>query len=384
MPFRIGGWLYYQRTEKGKQYAIWCRKSAPRGNEPEGPEQVILDVNELAKGEKFMSIGPYAISDDGNLLAYSTDNTGFRQFVLRVKDLKTGTTFPESVPKTTSVAWAADNRTLFYTVEDSAKRPYRLFRHRLGEDVGKDPLLYEEKDERFRVFTARSRSRAYVWLGCGSHTSSELRFLPAASPDGSFTLVAPREKDREYDVQDRDGVFWIRTNDAGRNFRLVTAPASAPGRENWKEVLPVRPNVMLEDVLIFKGFWVAVEREDALVRFRVTTFGGGTARSVSFPEPVYSAGPQDNREFDTPAFRYRYQSFVTPVSISRLRRDVGDVDAPQGDGRSPGTTGRSTAPSASGPPRRTGRRSPSRWSGKRRPGEIHPPRRSRTGPSRCS
>jgi len=315
VPFRLGSWLYYQRTEKGKQYPIWCRRSAPKGSEPEGPEQVILDVNELAKGEKFMSVGSFAVSDDGNLLAYSTDNTGFRQYALHVKDLKTGKTFPESVPKTTSVAWAADNRTLFYTVEDAAKRPYRLYRHRLGGDVAKDALLYEEKDERFRVFTARSRSRAYVWLGCGSHTSSELRFLPAASPEGEWTLVTPREKDREYDVEDRDGVFWIRTNDAGRNFRLVTALASAPGRENWKEVLPVRPNVMLEDVLVFKSFWVAVEREDALVRFRVTPFGNGTMKSVGFPEPVYSAGPQDNREFDTATFRYRYQSFVTPVSI---------------------------------------------------------------------
>jgi len=310
VPYRLGGWLWYSRTETGKPYPIYCRKRAS-----EGPEQVVLDVNELAKGEKFMAVGPYAVSDDANLLAYATDNTGFRQYTLRVKNLLTGDTLSDTVQKTTSVAWAADNRTLFYAVEDAAKRPYRLYRHRLGEDVAKDTLVYEEKDERFRIFTARSRSRAYVWLGSGSHTSSETRFLPAGTPDAAWTVVTPREKDHEYAVDERDGVFWIRTNSGGRNYRLVTAPASAPGRESWTEVLPVRPNVMLEDVLLFKRFWVAVERQDALVGFRVTRFDGGRPATVGFPEPVYSASPLDNREFDAAAFRYRYQSFVTPSSV---------------------------------------------------------------------
>ena len=178
VPYRERGYFYYSRTEEGKQYAIYCRK---KGNQ-DAPEKITLDLNELAKGQKFMALGAYAASDDGNLLAYSTDNTGFRQYTLQVKDLRTGELLPERIEKVTSAAWAADNKTLFYTVEDSAKRPYRLYRHRLGS-TGADDLLYEEKDEMFTVGVTRTRSRAYLLLHSGSHTTSEVRYLPAALPD---------------------------------------------------------------------------------------------------------------------------------------------------------------------------------------------------------
>ncbi len=316
VPYRLGGWLYYTRYEKGKQYPFYCRKKAPAApGEAEGPEQVVLDVNKMAEGEKFMSVGAYTVSDDGNLLAFSTDNTGFRQYRLQVKNLATGEILPERVEKATSVAWAADDRTLFYGVEDAAKRSYRIYRHRLGEPVEKDVLVREEKDERFNVFVTRSRSRAYLFLGAGSHTASEWRFLPAGKPDGEWTLIQPREADHEYQPDHRGDLFFIRTNSGGRNFRLVTAPVSSPGKASWKELLPHRPSVMLQNVLVFKNFWVAEEREEGLVRYKPTDFATGTSRSVTFPEPAYLTYPSDNREFETAAFRYRYQSFVTPDSV---------------------------------------------------------------------
>ncbi len=316
VPYRLGGWLYYARFEKGKQYPFYCRKKAPAApGEAEGPEQVVLDVNKMAEGEKFMSVGFYSVSDDGDLLAFSTDDTGFRQYRLQVKNLSTGEILPEKVEKATSVAWAADNKTLFYGVEDAAKRSYRVYRHRLGEPVGKDALVYEEKDERFRVGVVRSTSRSYVFLESGSHTADEWRFLPADRPEGAWRVIQPREADHEYRLDHRGDLFWIRTNSGGRNFRLVTAPVANPGKANWKEVLPHRPNVMLQGVSVFKDFWVATERVSGLVRYEVTSLADGATKSVTFPEPAYSTFPSDNREFDTATFRYRYQSLVTPDSV---------------------------------------------------------------------
>ncbi len=316
VPYRFGGWLYYTRYEKGKQYPFYCRKKFPAGSgEAEGPEQVVLDVNKMAEGEKFMAVRAYSVSDDGNLLAFSTDNTGFRQYRLQVKNLVTGEILPERVEKATSVAWAADGRTLFYGVEDAAKRPYRIYRHRLGEPVGKDAIVFEEKDERFVSSVSRSRSLRFLYLGSFSHTASEYRFLDAHHPERAWTVLLPREAEHEYYPEDRGDLFWIRTNSGGRNFRLVTAPVASPGRASWKEVLPHRPNVMLQDAYVFGSFWVAEEREDGLVRYRVTDFSTGASKSVTFPEPAYSTHPSDNREFDTAFFRYRYQSFVTPDSV---------------------------------------------------------------------
>ena len=240
VPYREGGYWYYSRTEEGKQYPIYCRKAGSL----DAPEQVTVDVNELAKREKFMAVGAMQVSDDAHLLAYSTDNTGFRQYKLHVKDLRTGALVEDVAEKVGSVAWAADNKTLFYTVEDSAKRHYRLYRHMLGS--GKpDDLIYEEKDERFNVGVHRTRSRKYILLEIGSHTTSEMRFLAADQPTGEFKLINPRRQEHEYYVDDHGDQFLIRTNDKGRNFRLATAPIGDPGEKNWKELVPHRPAVML-------------------------------------------------------------------------------------------------------------------------------------------
>lgn len=311
VPYRNGSYFYYSRTEQGKQYSIYCRKHLSL----DAPEQVVLDLNELAKGEKFMSLGAYVVSDDGNLLAYSTDNTGFRQYTLRVKDLRTGQLGPEHIEKIGSLAWAADGRTLFYTMEDAAKRQYRLYRHRLGEAAEQDELVYEERDELFRIGVGRSKSRAYLFLGSGSLTTSEWRYLPADQPQGEWKVVAPRQHEHEYDVEHHGDVFYIRSNDKGRNFRLVSAPTSDPRRENWKEVVPHRADVMLEGIELFKNHLVLGELAEGLPRFSVRDLRTGESHGVSFPEPAYSAFPAAMYEWDSNQLRYNYQSLVTPSSV---------------------------------------------------------------------
>jgi oligopeptidase B len=310
VPHRKGEHLYYSRTEQGKQYPLYCRK---RGT-LEAPEAVTLDLNALAEGKTFMALGAYQASDDGRLLAYSTDDTGFRQYTLFVKDLTTGAVVERVAQKVGSVAWVADSRTLFYTVEEeSTKRQYRLYRHRLGS--GAHDLVYEEPDLAFNLGVFRTRSGGFVVLGAGSLTTSEARVLAADRPEDGWRLVAPRVAEQEYDVEHHGGDFYIRANDRGRNFRLVKAPVEAPGREGWEEVVPHRTDVMLEAVDAFRDHLVLSEIEGGLPQLRVIDLRDGATHRVAFPEPAYSLFPEANLEFDTSVFRYGYQSLVTPASV---------------------------------------------------------------------
>lgn len=312
VPYKQGGYFYNSRWEKGQQYPIYIRKKGSL----DAPEAITIDVNELAKGEKFLALGAYDPSDDGNLLAYSTDNTGFRQYRLHVRDLRTGKDLPDIAEKVGSIAWANDNQTLFYTVEeDKTKRQYRLYRHKVGADSANDELVYEEKDERFDIGVRKARSGKYLFLEIGSHTTSESRYLDASTPAGEWKLIAPRQQDVEYYPSHLGDHFYIRTNDKGRNFRLVVAPVGAPGKENWKEVVPVRADVMLTGFEPFQDFYVLAERENGLPELTVITLATGETKRISHPEPVYSAFPQINREYKTKLFRYSYQSLITPPSV---------------------------------------------------------------------
>jgi len=310
VPYKDGGSFYYSRTEAGKQYQIRCRKKGSL----DAPEEVLLDINEMANGQRFMSVAAYEVSDDGNLLAYTTDNTGFRQYTLAIKDLRTGKVLADRAEKVGSVVWANDNKTLFYTVEDSAKRQYRLYRHTLG-DSGSDPLVYEEKDERFNVYAGKTRSKAYILLISGSHTTSEVRYLPADQPTAEWKVMEPRKQDVEYYPDHNGDFFYIRVNDTGRNFRLVKAPVSDPRSQNWQEVVPQRSNVMLDDADFFRNYYVLYERENGLPQIRVTGLNNGQTKRIAFPEPAYAAYPYINREYNTSKFRYTYQSFITAQSI---------------------------------------------------------------------
>ncbi len=311
VPYKNGLYLYYMRTEAGKQYEIRCRRKGSM----DAPEEVVLDINELAKGQTFMEVAAYNVSDDGNLVAYTTDNTGFRQYALTVKDLRTGKFLPDHAERVGSVVWANDNETLFYTVEDATtKRQYRLYRHAVGT-TGPDELIYEEKDERFDVSVEKARSKAFIFLVAASLTTSEIRYIPADQSMAEWKVMEPRKQGIEYYPDHNGNLFYIRVNDTGRNFRLVKAPVSDPRSQNWQEVVPQRAVVMLDDIDVFKSYYISYEHENGLPQIRVTDLESGRSRRIDFPEPAYIAYAYINREYDTTKFRYGYQSFITPASV---------------------------------------------------------------------
>ncbi len=325
VPYRLRGYLYFTRTEEGKQYPLHFRRREPEGS----PEELLLDLNQLTAGHSFLALGSLDVSDDDGLLAYSLDTTGYRQYMLQVKDLVSGALLPERIERVTSVAWAADNRTLFYTVEDeTTKRSHRLYRHAIGSKEP-DSLLYEEADERFHLEVERSRSKDFIFLTIASHTTSEVRFLCGDQPHGDFQTIAPREDSHEYYVGHHPdaagaavgGVFYIRTNSGGRTFRLMSAPVSDPRRESWREIIPNRPEVMLAAAEVFRTHLVLFEREGGLPFLRIVdlcsaapTFLEASHR-IEFAEPAYNASIGENPEFDATHFRFQYESFVTPRSI---------------------------------------------------------------------
>ena len=325
VPYQLRGYFYFTRTAEGKQYAFRCRRRDAEG----ATEELLLDLNALAEGHSFLGLDTYEVSEDNHLLAYSTDTTGFRQYTLSIKDLRSGNTLPERFERVTSMAWASDNRTLFYTVEDeTTKRSHRLYRHVLGA-TAPDPLLYEETDERFRIEVERARSGAFLILTIASHTASEVRFLRADQPTGEFQLIAPREDNHEYYADHHpglaanpsDGLFYIRTNSGGRTFRLVTVPVSEPQREFWREVIPNRPEVMIAASESFQDHLVLLEREDGLPYLRIVDLMSDSpdllaaSHRIEFAEPAYNASIGENPEFETSHLRFNYESFVTPRSV---------------------------------------------------------------------
>ena len=343
VAFRDGGWWYYTRTKEGMQYPIHCRKrGGAAGPEVDAAEEVVIDGNALADKFAFFAIGDTDISDDGRWLAYSTDTTGFRQYTLHIKDLESGETLPGAVERVGSLSWAADNRTLFYSVEDEQqKRQHQIWRHELGTPHSEDVLVYQEDDERFNVGAGRTRDGKFMVMEAASHTTTECRVLRADDPSGAWKLISAREDEHEYAMDHRNGMWLIRTNDRGRNFRLVAAPEATPGREHWTELIAHRDQVMLEEIELFQSFFVACEREDGLPRLRMWRFTGEgpeaeRAGEIEFPEPAYSAHGHVNRIFDTTTFRYAYQSLVTPSSVyeydveSRTSKLLKQLEVPGG------------------------------------------------------
>ena len=321
VPFRENGWFYYVRTLEGSQYPIHCRRLATGTKfDASQPEEILLDVNKLAEGQPFMAVGTMTVSPDGWILAYSTDNTGFRQYTMHVRDLKTGADLPDSAERVGSIAWAADSKTLFYTTEDATtKRHDHLWRHRLGDPAAEDSVILEEKDERFNLGVGKTRDGRYLLMESGSHTTSETSYLSAETPGGMFLVIAPRVDEQEYSVDHRDGLFYIRVNDTGKNFRVVTVPVDGSGREAWTELIAEDKDAPLEDFEVFASFCVSLRRRQGLPTLTVTSIDAnatlGESKEIEFPEPVYSAGPHANPEFETEAFRYSYQSLVSPASV---------------------------------------------------------------------
>ena len=311
VPYRWGHYFYYTRTEEGKQYPIYCRTEATNAK---ATDETLLDLNEMAKGQKFMAVGSFAPSDDGTLLAYSTDNTGYRQYTLQIKNLKTGELLPEKIERVDDMAWATDNKTIFYVTEDAVtKRNDKCFRHVLGTD--KYDLVYEEKDELFDIGVERTRDKAVILLGAFSKTSTEFRYIPADNPNAAWKTIIARQPDHEYDVEHRGNLFYIRTNKGAKNFRVVTAPVSDPSEKNWKEFVAHRPAVKVDAVDLFADHAVLSEWENGLQQIEIIDFKTNKRHRIEFPEPVYAAGLGTNREFETTVLRYNYQSLATPSSV---------------------------------------------------------------------
>ncbi len=311
VPYRKNGYLYYTRTEQGKQYPIVCRKKGSL----RAPEEVMLNVNEMAQGQKFMSLGTVAVSDDSSLLAYTTDNVGFRQYRLHVKDLRTGQLLPDTAERVDSLSWAADNKTIFYVTEDATtKRPDTLHRHTLGSAAAADANVYREPDERYNLDVERTRDGKYIGLQAESHVTSDYRVLSAKDVDGNFRLVEPRKEGVQYYVEEGNDVFYIRVNDTDRSYRVVTAPVATPDKTHWTELIPARKDVPIEAVDVFKSFYVVNSRVKGLPVLRVIQIKGRDEHTIDFPEPAYTASPAANAEFDTEKYRYSYQSPITPSS----------------------------------------------------------------------
>lgn len=322
VPARIGKYYYYNRFEAGKQYPINCRRlaGASLAYDDKALEEILLNQNELAEGQKFFAVAGTFISPDESLLVYSTDTTGYRQFDLHVKDLKTGKLLADSVPN--SVAWALDNKTIFFTQEDATtKRSDRLFRMTLG---AKPVEVYHEPVEQFNVQVEASRDRKFIVLDIGATDTSEVRMLPADQPNGKFRSVLGREKGHRYNVEHRNGELFITTNKDAKNFRIVRAPLATPGPKFWKELVKHDPAVMVREVDAFRDFLVVMEKSNALNRARIYSFKTKSWKTVQFDDPVYMATRMPTPAWDATSYRMAYQSPVTPSTVL-------DVDMASGE-----------------------------------------------------
>lgn len=338
VPYRQRGYWYYTRYEAGKDYPVHARRKGGM----QAPEEVLLDVNVLAQGKSYYSVGEWELSQDNQLLAYADDAVGRRQYTIRFKDLATGKVLPDEIPGVSpNVVWADDNRTLFYVENDpETLLTVRVKKHVLGTPVAQDVLVYEEHDDSFYMGVGRTRDEKYITIGVHSTVSSEERYALAADPE-TFTVLAPRARDVEYQAEHFDGRWVIRTNaDGATNFKLVTAPDGSSSRKDWKDWVAHSDSVYIEDFELFDGFTAIGERSQGLQRIRRLGKDGNKLESpdmdvrdfaqdaqatyVRADEPAYSMGLDINSEHDTPWLRYSYTSLTTPVTTYELNTVTGE------------------------------------------------------------
>lgn len=312
VPYRKGDFYYYSRTEEGKAYPIYCRKNGSL----DAPEEVLLDQNELALEHKFLSLGVFKVSPNHQLLAYSVDTTGDERYTLFFLDLTTRQLYPESIAETSpAFTWGNDSQTVFYTVVDPTNRPFKLFRHTLGNTPADDVLIHHEQDEAYFLGVSKTRSEAYILMSVGSKLTSEVHFLDANHPTGSFQVIHPRTSGIEYEVEHHGSHFYIVTNDEAINFKLMKTPVESPAKENWQTVIPHREEVMILGVSAFADHLVISEREAGLPKVRVRQLSTDEEHYITFPEPTYAVYPENNPEFNTTTWRFSYTSLVTPNSV---------------------------------------------------------------------
>jgi oligopeptidase B len=312
VPERVDDYYYYSRTEEGKQYPVHCRKKGSLA----APEEVLLDENELARGQHYFRVGVFDVSPNHKLLAYSTDTNGSETYTLRIKDLETGKLLPDTIENSSeSFAWGNDNKTFFYDQLDPARRPFKALRHVLGTPVAEDPIVYEEKDQRFFLGISKSRSRQFVFISVESELTSEVRFLNADQPGGEFNLIRPREENILYSVDHSGDRFFIVTNDNAKNFKIVAAPVTNPGKENWKDFLPYDPQIKIDRLEAFQDRLAILERRNGLPTIRILDLRSGESHDIDFDEPTYEVDLEGNPEFKTQVVRLSFSSLITPDSV---------------------------------------------------------------------
>ena len=312
VPVQRDGWYYYSRTETGKAYPIFARKRSALT----APEEVYYDQNKEAEGYAFHALGGMEVSPDHTRLAVLVDTNGYEDFTLRVKDLESGEWLAEGIEKLSwGLAWAADNQTLFYMTPDSAKRGDQVWRHRLGTPRAQDVSVYHDTDVLYNVNVHLSRNAQWILISSSSFTSSEWRVIPADRPATEPRVIAPRRAGVEYDVEAGEEVFYVVTNEAATDFRVMSVPVNAPGSASWTEWLAHRPGVFVEGIMPFKRHVVIIERREGLRQLRVTSLDGGTTHAVSFPETAYGVFPGSNPTYDATVMRFTYSSLVTPNTV---------------------------------------------------------------------
>jgi oligopeptidase B len=313
VPYRDNGYYYATRFEAGAEYPIYSR----RKGDLKAPEEVLLDANQMGKGRSYFAVGGMSVSDNNQVMAFSTDTVSRRLYTLRFKDLITGKLYPEKIANTEGAAvWAADNKTVFYAKKDvTTLLPYQLMRHTLGTDPKQDVLVYEEKDNTFGLHVGRTKSKRFILLTLGSSLSDEVRYLDAAKPTEALKTFLPREADHLYQIEDFGDKFYIRTNWQAPNFRVMSTPIAATAKTNWKDVIPHRADAFIDEMEIFKDFLVLNERKNGLLELRVINWKDMKDHYLKFNELAYVSNIGVNREFDTPVLRYGYTSLTTPNSV---------------------------------------------------------------------
>ncbi len=313
VPYLDNGYYYYTRYEEGGEFPIYCRK---KGN-PDGEEEILLNVNEMAEGYSFYHVSGLNVSPDNKLLAFGVDSVGRRKYSLAFKDLETGEFLPDNITETDGyVAWAGDSRTIYYTTQnDITLRSEKVYRHLLGNEPDDRDLVYYEEDETFRVGVFTTKSREYIMIISSSTLSDEYRFARTGDPAGIFNLFYPREKDMKYRVDHHGEKFYVLTNWEATNFRLMETSTSLTSKDNWVELIPHRDDVLLSDIEIFNDHLVISERKNGLRQLYVYEWDNKTGHYLDFPEEVYTAGISVNADFDSDIFRLSYTSLTVPNSV---------------------------------------------------------------------
>ncbi len=320
VPYFLNYYWYVTRYEKGKEYPIYTR----RYMDIDSDEEILLDVNELAKKHSYYQVSGISVSPDNEKLAFGVDTLSRRIYTIKVKDLGTGEMYPDQINGVNSyTTWAADSKTMFYTGKDSQTlRSDKIYRHQLGSNQDKDVLVYEETDETFSTFVYPSKSREYIMIGSSSTMSNEYRFLSSDTPNDSFSLIQKRERGLEYSPSHVGNMFYILTNQfKSTNFKLVKTPISSPNKSNWIDVIPHREDVLIEDVDFFNDFMVIGERIDGLLKLRIKTWDEkedyylGLNSQFDYEKDTYSSSVGYNPNFNTNLLRYNYTSLTTPYSV---------------------------------------------------------------------